>query len=170
MRDNVKKRGARGHDASVSGFLSGLTDLLEKLGDLAETGRELHKSGEFGDDKLKAVYGLRVKLGSGGEAVEVEPFGNVKLDKKSRRPIVQEVREPLVDVIEESDHILVVAEMPGVTAGDVSVLVDHDVMSIEAAHKEKKYRKEVLLPKPVSSEDLTISCNNGIVEIRCRLK
>ncbi len=170
MRGNAKRRAARSDDAPASGFLSGLTDLLEKLSDLAETGRELHKSGEFGDDKLKAVYGLRVKFGSSGNAVDVEPFGNVKIDKKLRRPIVQEVREPLVDVIEESDHVLVVAEMPGVSAGDVSVSVDHDVMTIEAVHKEKKYRKEVLLPKPVSGEGIALSCNNGIVEIKCRLK
>ena len=43
--------------------------MIEKLGEMAEAGRELHRSGELGDDKLKAVYGLRVKFGSGGEAV-----------------------------------------------------------------------------------------------------
>jgi len=170
MRNNAKKRGARGDNAPVGGFLGGLTDLIEKLGDLAETGRELRQSGAVGDDKLKAVYGLKIKLGAGGDAVDVEPFGNVRVDKKLRRPVVQEVREPLVDVIEESDHLLVVAEMPGVTVGDVAVSVDHDVMSIEAAHKHQKYRKEVLLPKPVSSAGLTVACNNGIVEIKCRLK
>lgn len=169
MRDHPKKKGARDSDARVGGFLGGLTDLIEKLGELAETGRELRESGAVGDDRLKAVYGLRVKLGSGGGAVGVEPFGNVKIDRKSRRPIVQEVREPMFDVIEERGHVVVVAEMPGVTAKDVSVSVDDDVMSITAERNEKKYRKEVLLPKPVSTKDIKISSNNGIVEIRCRL-
>jgi HSP20 family protein len=166
-----KGRRRHGEPAPASGFIRGLTDLIEKLGDLAETGRELHKSGELTpEEKLKAVYGLRVKLGLGGDAVGVEPFGNIKIDKKSRQAVVQEIREPLVDVIEEPGRILVVAEMPGVTVRDIAVSIDHDVMSIEAQRKEKKYRKEVLLPKPVSRKNTSITCNNGIVRIECRTK
>ncbi len=168
----MSKRSVRRDDiAPMGGFIRGLTDLVEKLGELAESGRELRKTGELSsDDKFKAVYGLRVKLGLGGDPVEVEPFGNIKFDKKSKQPVVQETREPLVDVIEEPDHVLVVAEMPGVTADDVSVSVDDDVMSVEAKRKDKKYRKEVLLPKAVSKKGIAVSCNNGIVEIKCPLK
>lgn len=168
------KRYSRDRDeaAAGTGLIKGLTDLVEKLGELAETGRELRSAGELGgpDDKLKAVYGLRVRLGTGGEAVDVEPFGDLKFDRKSKHPVVQQVREPMVDVIEESDRILVVAEMPGITAQDVSFTVDDDVISIEAAHKNRKYRKEVLLPKPVLKRNTAVSCNNGIVQIECRLK
>ncbi len=133
MGEKAKRRNVdRDRISPATGFVKGLTDLVEKLGELAETGRELRRGGEFGspEDKLKAVYGLRVKLGLGGEAVEVEPFGDLKFDKKSKHPVVQEVREPLVDVIEERDRILVVAETPGVTAQDVSFTIDGDVMSI----------------------------------------
>ncbi len=173
MGEKERRRSTDRHDpAPGAGFIKGLTDLVEKLGELAETGRELRKSGELSssDDKMKAVYGLRVKLGLGGDAVEVEPFGDLKFDKRSKHPVVQEVREPLVDVIEEPNRILVIAEMPGVTAEDVSLAIDDDVMTIEAQGKGKKYRKEVLLPKPVSKQNSSISCNNGIVQIECRLK
>ena len=155
---------------AASGFVKGLTDLIEKLGDLAETGRELRRSGEFSpDEKTKAIYGLKVKLGLGGDAIDVEPFGNVKVDKKSRHAVVQEIREPLVDVIEEPKRLLVIAEMPGVSAGDISLSIDEDVMSIEAQRGDKKYRKELLLPKAVAREKASITCNNGIVQIECRL-
>ena len=172
MVEKSKRRDSEHHRAAPGeGFIKGLTDLVEKLGELAETGRELRKAGELGsaDGKTKAVYGLRVNLGLGGDAVDIEPFGNIKFDKKSRHPVVQAVREPLVDVIEEPNRILVVAEMPGITAEDVVFSIDGDVMSIEAGRKGKKYRKEVLLPKPVSRENASISCNNGIVQIECRL-
>lgn len=171
--EKAKRPSAQPHrPAPAQGFISGLTELIEKLGDLAETGRELRKSGEFTseDDKMKAVYGLRVKLGLGGDALDVEPFGNIKFDKKSRHPVVQEVREPLVDVIEEPNRIIVVAEMPGITTEDVKFSIDEDVMSIEAGRKGKKYRKEVLLPKAVCAHDASISANNGIVQIECPLK
>lgn len=170
MRENPGKKRARVERAAAGGFLAGLTDLIEKLNDLAETGRELRESGAVGDDKLKAVYGLRVRIGAGGSPLGAEPFGNVEIDRKRKRAVVKEVREPMVDVMEEPDAIKVVAEMPGITAGDVSVSVEDDVMTIEAAHGEKKYRKEVLLPKPVSAEQPRITCNNGIVEITCRMK
>ncbi|HYB90214.1 MAG TPA: Hsp20/alpha crystallin family protein [Candidatus Binataceae bacterium] len=173
MSDKRTRRRVEREDAGpAAGFVKGLTELIEKLGDLAETGRELRKSGELtsDDDKMKAVYGLRVKLGLGGDAVEAEPFGNLKFDRESRQAVVQEIREPLVDVVEEPNRILVIAEMPGVRAEDVSLTIDHDVMVIEARRKNRRYRKEVLLPKPVLKHNTSISCNNGIVQIECRLE
>jgi HSP20 family protein len=162
------------HDAvgeTGSGFVKGLSDLIEKLGELAETGREMRREGVLSqDDKLKGVYGFRMKVGLGGDAVDIEPFGNVKIDKKSRHAVVHEVREPLFDVIEEKDRILVIAEMPGITTDDISVSVEGDVMNVEASHRDRKYRKEILLPKPVVRSGIKVVCNNGIVEIRCPLK
>lgn len=156
---------------SGSGFVKGLSDLIEKLGELAETGREMRREGTLShDDKLKGVYGFRMKVGHGGDAVDIEPFGNVKLDKRSRHAVVHEVREPLFDIIEEKDRILVIAEMPGITADDISVSVDGDVMNVDASRRDCKYHKEILLPKPVAPSAIKVVCNNGIVEISCRLK
>lgn len=154
-----------------SGFVKGLSDLIEKLGELAETGREMHHEGTLSqDNKVKGVYGFRMKVGLGGDAVDIEPFGNVKIDKKSRHAVVHEVREPLFDIIEEKDRILVIAEMPGITTDDISVSVENDVMSVEAAHRDRKYSKEILLPRPVLDGGIKVACNNGIVEISCPLK
>lgn len=171
MAEKARRHETHRERGSATGFVKGLTELVEKLGELAESGRELRRSGEFSspDDQLKGVYGLRVRLGVGGEAVDVEPFGDLKFDRKSRHPVVEEVREPLADVIEEPGRIMIVAEMPGVTTQDVSFKIDDDVMSLEAAGKGRKYRKEILLPRPVSAKNVTVSCNNGIVQLECRL-
>ncbi len=56
----------------------------------------------------------------------------MKVNKKSRQAVVHEVREPLFDVIEEKDRILVIAEMPGITPADISVSVNGKVMNVEA--------------------------------------
>jgi len=154
-----------------SGFVKGLSDLIEKLGELAETGREMRREGVLSqDDKFKGVYGFRMKVGLGGDAVDIEPFGNAKVDKKSRHAVVHEIREPLFDVIEEKDRILVIAEMPGITADDISVSIDGDVMKVEASRRDRKYRKEILLPRPMERSQITVACNNGVVEISCPLK
>jgi len=168
---SAKRKPAHRTGDSATGFVKGLSDLIEKLGELAETGREMRREGVLSqDDVLKGVYGFRMKVGLGGDAVDIEPFGNVKLDKKSRQAVVHEVREPLFDVIEEKDRILVTAEMPGITADDISVSVDGDVMNVEASRGDKKYRKEILLPKPVVRSRIKVVCNNGIVEISCPLR
>jgi HSP20 family protein len=155
----------------LGGIFDGFTDLVEKLGELAEKGEQLAKSGEIkwkgkGED-LKGVMGFSVKMGLGGEGIKMEPFGNIRKDVKTGEPVVQEVREPVVDIFEEENYTLVLAEMPGISAEDVRIEVKDDLLSIYAEKREKKYSKEVLLPRNYPKEKMLISCNNGILEIKC---
>jgi len=156
---------------SFEGIFRGLTDFVEKLGELAEKGERLSRTGEIhwkGREKdLKGVYGFSVKVGIGGEDVKVEPFGNIRKDEKSGQPIVQDIIEPVVDVFEEKDHTLVVAEMPGIGSEDVRLDVKDDILIIYAERGNKKYQKEVLLPRSYPKEKMLVSCNNGILEIKC---
>ncbi|HUT04002.1 MAG TPA: Hsp20/alpha crystallin family protein [bacterium] len=155
------------------GILGGFADLVDKLGELAEKGERLSRTGEIdfkrkGKD-LKGVYGFSVKVGLGGDEVKIEPFGNIRRDKESGEAVVQEIREPIADVFEEKDHTLVVVEMPGISEDDVQIDVKDDLLTLYAEHGEKKYRKEVLMPKSYPKEKMCISCNNGILEIKCAL-
>ncbi|MBI4027967.1 MAG: Hsp20/alpha crystallin family protein [Verrucomicrobia bacterium] len=159
-------------NTGLGGILNGFTNLLEKLGDLAQTGESLSKSGEFrvggaGGKEGKGIYGFSVKVGLDDEKVRIEPFGNIRKDEKSGDPVVQEVREPMVDVFDEKDHVLVVAEMPGISAKDVRLEVTDDLLTICAERGTHKYRKEVLLPRALPRERMTVACNNGVVEIKC---
>ncbi len=74
--------------------------------------------------------------------------------------------EPPVDVFEESDHVLVVAELPGVGADDIHLELKDDILTIAAERKQKKYRKEVLLPASFPPEAMTHVCRNGILEVK----
>ncbi|SRR6266567_717129 len=153
----------------IGGLLRGLGDLVVKLGEIAETGETISRSGDLhgtGKD-LKGIYGFTVKVGLGDEKPKVESFGNIRRDAQSGRTEVQEVREPPVDVFEEAEHVLVVAELPGIGARDVRVEVKDDVLTIIAEKGDKKYRKEVLLPRSVSREKISVSCNNGVLEVKC---
>ena len=159
-----------GKEAGFGGVFKGLADLIEKLGDLAEKGENLKKSGEIQQRDLKGVYGFSVKVGlgdKGDKEVKVEPFGNVRKDESSGETVVQEIREPVVDVFEEKDHALVVAEMPGISTKDVRLEVKDDLLTIHAEKRDKKYRKEILLPRSYPREKMKVSCNNGILEIKC---
>ena len=98
--------------------------------------------------------------------VKVEPFGNVRTDKTTGQAEVQEIREPMVDIFEEKGFVLVVAEMPGIGSKDVRIDLKDDVLAISAAKGDKKYKKEILLPGNFSPEKMTVSCNNGVVEVK----
>ena len=170
MTKQRKERTSEGGiEVGLGGILKGLGDLVEKLGDLAKTGEQLSQSGEIhGPDKeVKGIYGFTVKVGLGDNKPHVEPFGNIRKDRESGHTVVQEIREPVVDLFEEEDHVLVLAEMPGVSADDVQITVEDDLLTISAERGDRKYRKEVLLPASSTREKTRVACNNGIVEIKC---
>jgi HSP20 family protein len=164
-----EKKSESGIDSGLGGILKGLGELVEKLGELSESGEEVSRTGEIhGSGKeLKGIYGFTIKSGLGGDGPRIEPFGNIRKDRESGRSVVQEVREPVVDLFEEEDHVSIVAEMPGISVEDVQIAVEDDLLTITAMHGEKKYRKEVLLPASYAREKMQVTCNQGVVEIKC---
>ena len=154
------------------GFLGKLGSMMEKLVDLAETGQNLSQSGEIkGLDpqgKLRGVYGFSIKTGIGNQGereVTIEPFGNIRREP-SGDAVVEDVREPLVDVHEEEDHVLVLAEIPGVSKKDVQLELSGDRLTVRAQRGEKHYCKEVVLPESFTQQNMRWECTNGILKIR----
>lgn len=168
-KNNSSKKGLGG----IDGILGGLSEILEKLGDIADKGEDISHSGSFGtpgEEPMKGVYGFSVKFGIGGKGPTVEPFGNIRKDRATGKSSVHEVREPMVDIFEEDDHTLIVAEMPGIGAEDIQIEIQDDLLTLSAQKGEKKFRKEILLPRAFTKEQLKVVCNNGVVEIRCNHK
>lgn len=159
--------------SGTGGILGGLGSLIDQLGKLAEqaeqAGGELTKTGEFNlgtDKRIKGVYGFSVKSGLGEKGVKVEPFGNIRRDEAGGQVVVQEIREPMMDMFDEPEHLLIVAEVPGITEADVQLELHDDILLLVAEKGDAKYRKEVLLPASFSSDMMSFSCRNGILEIR----
>ena len=159
----------------------GLGDLFRGIGDLVELLKEMEAEGKTEVSRtgelrgkgrlkdLKGVYGFNVKVGLGGEPT-VETFGNIK--KGDTGAVVEEMREPLVDVFDEKGTIRIIAELPGVGAGDIKVELVGDILTIAAESKDlptgqagRKYQKEVLLPAKGTRETLKTSYHNGILEV-----
>lgn len=158
---------------SSGGFLGGFIELIEKLSELAEKGEGLSRTTHFNvkDSKTgrnhEGVYGFSVKTCAGKDEVKVEPFGNIHKDKKSGRTVVHEIREPLVDILEEEGYTLVIAEIPGISLENIKLEVLDNVLIILAESGENKYKKEIILPKAYKKEKFITSCNNGILNIKC---
>jgi HSP20 family protein len=159
------KFSARG-GLGLGGIFKGLGDFIELLGDLAEKGEELRREGEIKiGEEVKGVYGFTIRTGIGGEP-RVSSFGNIK--KTPQGPVVEKEREPIVDVFDEKDHVLVLAELPGVAEENIASEVKGDILTIKASNSDRQYRKEVILPSEVDSGTLTTSYKNGILEIKLK--
>jgi HSP20 family protein len=146
---------------SFGGLFKGIGNLIDLASKLSEEGAE--KKGEIGGlpKGAKGVYGFSIKTLAGKPVVE--SFGNVR--ETAKGPVVEEVREPIVDVFDEEDHILVIAELPGVSEDEIKVEVTGDILNLTASDKDRKYAKEILLPSKVKSDSMKTSYKNGILEV-----
>jgi HSP20 family protein len=144
------------------GLFKGLGNLIELAAKMNEEG--INQSGEIkGLPKdMKGVYGFKISTMGGGKPI-IETFGNVK--ETARGPVVEEVREPMVDVFDEKDHILVIVELPGVSKDKIKIEVTGDILNLSTSEKTRQYAKEILLPHKVNSETMKTSYKNGILEI-----
>jgi HSP20 family protein len=85
------------------------------------------------------------------------------------------------DVLDEGDHYIINAELPGVTKEDVKLNVSDNNVEISAEHKEEKeekkknyvrkerrsfsYHRSLPLPEKVDSAKTIAKLNNGILSI-----
>lgn len=154
-------------DFGFGSVLKGFGSFLDILSEMAEKGeREIKREGELGSKEkgFKAVYGFSVKVLGEGKPV-IEPFGNIREDKE-KGPVIDEVREPIVDVFDEGDHLVVLAELPGVDEKGIKYELKKDILIISAETGERKYYKEILLPTLVNKENIYSSYRNGIFEMK----
>ncbi|MBU4299005.1 Hsp20 family protein, partial [Patescibacteria group bacterium] len=91
---------------------------------------------------------------------------------------ITETREPIVDVFDEKEHILVVAELPGVLEESIKLDLKGDILILEAGDEKRKYKKEILLPRlrqgfggqaaKVDFEKREVNFKNGVLEIKLK--
>jgi HSP20 family protein len=154
---------------SLGGLFKGIEKLIDLAAELKEAGGEIKKEGEIDlghfKEGMKGVYGFSIKTAVGGKPV-VETFGNIK--KTPEGPVVKEEREPLIDIFDEKNEIVIIAEIPGVEDEGITVGLKGDILEISAAGKNRSYYKEILLPVKVKPETLTQSYKNGVLEVRIK--
>ncbi len=143
------------------GLFKGLGNLIDLASKLSEEG--VDKKGEIrGLPKgARGVYGVSIRTLAGKPVIET--FGNIR--ETAKGPVVEEVREPIVDVFDEEDHIRLIAELPGVSEDKIEIEVTGDILNLTASDTDKKYAKEILLPSKVNPQSLKTTYKNGMLEI-----
>ncbi len=142
-------------DEILREFEREVMDIEEEFERLAK-----EKRGAFGP----YYYGVRITIGPDG-VPRVEEFGNIK--RVGGRPMITEEAEPLVDVIEHNDEIIIVAELPGVDKDKIKVRATEDKVIINAEN-HRKYHKVVDLPAKVDPKSAKASYRNGVLEVKLK--
>jgi len=143
-------------------------DFFEEFDRLEEMMDEMmkHTFEEEPLERLRArpyVYGFSLSIGPDGKPV-IREFGNVQ--KNRFGPRIKEEREPLVDILEEDKHVVVVAELPGVEKEEINLFAAEDALTISVDTANRKYHKELALPAKVDPKSARASYKNGVLEVR----
>ena len=110
------------------------------------------------------VFGFSMNVGPDGKPI-IQRFGNPPVDEGAEP---SSTLEPLVDVVEEEDEIIVVAEVPGVEKDEIKVRIKGTSLTIHANNTERPYHKVVELPAKVQKQDAKSAIRNGVLEVRLK--
>jgi len=110
------------------------------------------------------VFGFSMKVGPDGKPI-IQRFGNPPMDEGTES---SPSLEPLVDVVEEDDEIIVVAEVPGVERDEIKVRIKGTTLTIHADNPNRPYHKVIELPSKVQKEEAKSAIRNGVLEVRLK--
>jgi len=127
-----------------------------------EITREFMKKGPI-------MYGFNIGFGPDGKPI-MDSFGNLEKEPISGKRKVRETREPLVEVNEDQDQIIVIAEMPGVSKEDIELNATNRSLTIstEKIVFGRSYFKEIDLPAVINSDYAKARYTNGILEVKLK--
>jgi HSP20 family protein len=115
----------------------------------------------------------------------VQVSGEAGLEQKGDRPgsglersTVRPTSAPPVDVYENDDEILVVADMPGARSDTINIRLEKDELSISArrdtdasgqllagGRRDCEYRRSFLVPRGVDPAQVTAEISQGVLKV-----
>jgi len=111
-------------------------------------------------------YGYTMTTGPDGKPI-VKEYGNVKPGLLPG----SDTRDPVVDTVvdEKEKTVRLVAEMPGVEKSNINVVIEKNVVKIDAEQDKKKYHSQVPLRIKVDENSVKASYKNGILEVTLKI-
>jgi len=87
---------------------------------------------------------------------------------KTRKERRTKELEPLVDVLEENDEVIVVAEFAGFSKENIKTNVKDQRLTLSAKGLDRKFYKSLNLPKRVIPTTIRTAYKNGVLEVRLK--
>ena len=117
----------------------------------------LMRKTESGTETGTVVYGWSLKVVNGKP--EFQKFGNVTPETSER--------DPLIDVLDNTEGFTVIVELPGVEKNEINVETSATELFIETTGT-KKYKKNVNFGEEIDQSSVNSQFKNGILEVKCR--
>lgn len=187
---NDPNSGFKGIDLSLGGLFKGIGSFVDLINQLAEEDKDsFTKTGGFSGVHngrgVRGQYGFTVRLGVGETSGHKDVSGHkgvfVHKDVSGPQDVPmlddaaefsneenrnqEAVLEPVVDVLDEGPHLVVISELPGVTKDEISIEIDGSTLKLSAPGTRHCFRREVNLPVPAEPVPLSNSFKNGILEL-----
>lgn len=157
-------------DTGPAGFAKiarGLSDLFDFLAELDDSKLPRRGRHEKGGMVVEYSFGKRTlgeDASEGAGAPSPEPRSATP--RRRARPTGLEVLEPVTDVFDEPDEVVLLFELPGVSRKDIHSVLDGDIFLVEARTGERLYRKEVFIDAKLGEQPPHLHLRNGILEVR----
>jgi len=137
---------------------------------IEETDTEIKKRLAEGASKKPVAsfgYSVRTLVPSNEGGWEITSAKRHMPEKPGKKPEIitpkEEVREPLIDIFDEKENIIVIAEMPGVEEKEITATIEKDVLKISGGG----YSKELKLPS-TPEKIVEKTYKNGILEVKIK--
>ena len=97
----------------------------------------------------------------------IQARGGEKVEKMGQRPTVA----PPVDIYENKDEILILADIPGVAQEGLAVNLDKDQLTIEARRPASggevafDYRRTFVVPRGIDAEHIGAALTSGVLRL-----
>lgn len=148
-------------------WFNDIQEELERLGDLID--ETIQKAFETSSEKALVhrtrAQGFSMKIGLDGK-LRIREFNNHKPQQKE--PEISEGAEPLVDLIEEAETIVVLASLPGVKKDAIDLRVTENRLRFSVDTPTLECYKELRLPARVDPKSARASYKNGVLEVKLK--
>jgi HSP20 family protein len=140
---------------------------LERLGDLID--ETIQKAFETSSEKTPVhrtrVQGFSLKIGPDGKP-RIQELSNRK--PRQKKTEISEEPEPLVDLIEDAETLVVLASLPGVKRDAIDLRTTGNRLTISVDTPNLECHKELRLPAKVDPKSAHASYKNGVLEVKLK--
>ena len=169
----------RGQKLDLGQLLSSPEDARKRLEQLREAlkkagGKEVLSDEEWRAGRTGISGQVRTHGALGEREYHIGTVGPVARERPAERqakPAPPEIVEPPVDVFEEPNEVVVVAEVPGVDLEDLDLQIQNDTLFLSTRPEARRgYRKTIKLSTKVEPDTSRATCRNGILELHLQRK
>ena len=148
-------------------WFNDIYDELERLGDLIDETMQkaLDNTSKDTPTKRNRSKDFSVKVGSDGKP-SIREFDSRQPQEAEAE--VSDEPEPLVDIIEEGETVVVLVALPGVDKDDIDLRITRDALTFSVDAADFEWYDELKLPARVNPKSARASYKNGVLEIKVK--